>query len=294
MKKILAFLKRNYFILAFVVIYLAADMALVYGNPIKDSPYFYRNDFELTQEKHPEEVWDKVFFGSSLVISAFIEEESESGYVNLGVDYGVVSDLRRMIEKDLVKVGEDLVVGLNMFTLYDDFDTNKTYMWHKKWYEPYPYFERDRFQPLLTEGFENVLSGKPFMTPEHEGQKKSVYYGQLSDAEMDEKLEKYREKYWGLELESFEQNLEDLEWLANYCEQNGIRMRVVWMPWRTKIELPDIARDVQAAANQVLEKHGIEVLDLRDELGDQYFHDVWHIEYSTGAPAFTRLIDEWL
>ena len=61
MKKVLA-------IIAVAIAIFAADIALTHTNFIKDSDYFVKNDFEITEHKHPEKVWDKVFFGNSVVI----------------------------------------------------------------------------------------------------------------------------------------------------------------------------------------------------------------------------------
>ena len=143
-------MKKIVTIIAIVLAIAVGDLALTYNNFIVNSDYFVKNDFEITQYKHPEKVWDKVFFGNSVVISAYMEDESSKGYVNLGLDYGVVTDLWEMIEKKHINIGSELVIGLNYLTLYDEFETNPTYIWHKKLYEPYAYFERDRFYPMIT------------------------------------------------------------------------------------------------------------------------------------------------
>ena len=98
MKKIAA-------IIAVVLMIAVSDLALTYNNFIKDSDYFIKNDFEITQNHHPEKIWDKVFFGNSVVISSYIEEQSQSGYINLGLDYGVVTDLWKMIEMRHINIG---------------------------------------------------------------------------------------------------------------------------------------------------------------------------------------------
>lgn len=36
-----------------------------------------------------------------------------------------------MIEKKHINIGSELVIGLNYLTLYDEFETNPTYIWHK-------------------------------------------------------------------------------------------------------------------------------------------------------------------
>ena len=129
-------MKKIVTIIAIVLAIAVGDLALTYNNFIVNSDYFVKNDFEITQYKHPEKVWDKVFFGNSVVISAYMEDKSSKGYVNLGLDYGVVTDLWEMIEKKHINIGSELVIGLNYLTLYDEFETNPTYIWYKKLYEP--------------------------------------------------------------------------------------------------------------------------------------------------------------
>ena len=91
--------------LILAVALLFGDWWLAHNNFIVDSNIFVKNDFEITQHDHPEKVWDKVFFGNSVVISAYMEEESKSGYINCGLDYGVVTDLWEMIDAVYVNIG---------------------------------------------------------------------------------------------------------------------------------------------------------------------------------------------
>ena len=69
MKKIAVFLKKNAFLLLLLLFFVIGEMVLTHFDPLKNCDVFWRNDFELTQLRHPEEVWDKVFFGNSVVIS---------------------------------------------------------------------------------------------------------------------------------------------------------------------------------------------------------------------------------
>ena len=103
-------MKKIVTIIAIVLAIAVGDLALTYNNFIVNSDYFVKNDFEITQYKHSEKVWDKVFFGNSVVISAYMEDKSSKGYVNLGLDYGVVTDLWKMIEKKHINIGSELVM----------------------------------------------------------------------------------------------------------------------------------------------------------------------------------------
>ena len=284
-------------IVAIIAIFLAiavGDLALTYNNFIADSDYFVKNDFEITQCKHPEKVWDKVFFGNSVVISSYIEEQSTSGYINLGLDYGVVTDLWEMIEKRHINIGSELVIGLNYLTLYDEFETNPTYIWHKELYVPYAYFERDRFYPIIENGFNNLLKGQNPLPYKYLPQEKHVYHGAMSDAALADAMERYEEEFFNLPTEKFAKNIDALEKVINYCNENNIRVRAVWMPWNPKYAQPALLGEVRAMADAVFNKYNVEVLDLENELPAEYFYDTGHLNYDVGSLKFTEMIDQWL
>ena len=253
-------MKKIVTIIAIVLAIAVGDLALTYNNFIVNSDYFAKNDFEITQYKHPEKVWDKVFFGNSVVISAYMEDKSSKGYVNLGLDYGVVTDLWEMIEKKHINIGSELVIGLNYLTLYDEFETNPTYIWHKKLYEPYAYFERDRFYPMITDGFDKLLNGESPLPYKYLPQEKHIYHGAMSDKMLEKTMENYQDEFFNLPTEKFSKNVAALEKIINYCNDNNIRVRAVWMPWNTKLEQPELLGEVKAMANEVFDKYNVEVL----------------------------------
>ena len=149
--KFARFLKRGGFIAAVLIVVLLADLALSASGFVQRSGFFWLNDFEITRRDHPEEVWDRVIFGSSELVSAYREDLTTADYVNLGMDYGTVRDLVEMLEGGHIKVGSELVLALGWGAMYDDMDTNPTYEWHRKWYEPYFYFQRDRLSEFVTD-----------------------------------------------------------------------------------------------------------------------------------------------
>ncbi len=287
-------MKKIAIIIAAVIAVAVGDLALTYNNFIVNSDYFVKNDFEITQEHHPEKIWDKVFFGNSVVISSYIEEESDSGYINLGLDYGVVTDLWEMIDKRHINIGSELVIGLNYLTLYDEFETNPTYIWHKKIYEPYAYFERDRFYPIITNGFDNLLHAKSPMPYKYLPQEKSVYHGALSDRALQDAMDRYEKEFFNLPDEKFQKNINALEKIIKYCDEHNIRLRAVWMPWNPKLEQPELLGRVRAMAEEVFDKYNIEMLDLENALPAEYFYDTGHLNYDVGSAKFTEMIDEWL
>lgn len=293
--KILKYLRRNAFVPLLALAVCIADPLLAYHNPVIGSDWFAQNDYELIQRDHPEKTWDKVFFGNSIVTSAFIEEESASGYLNCGVDYGTVRDLYEALTKGYMQVsdGGEIVLGLNFLTFMDELDTNKTYIWHKEWYEPYFYFERDRFGPLLTNGVTNLLHGEPFAMRKEE-QQRALYYGVKTDAELDETEQKSIERFGMLTLSDFEENFEMLQKLIDWCGERDICLRALWMPWNPKIVQYEPAGAVKARADEIFAANGIESLDWLNALEPQYFYDIGHLNYEEGAPYFTAEIDPWL
>ena len=281
-------------IILLIAAFFASDLYLTHNNFITDSNIFVQNDFEITQHDHPEKVWDKVFFGNSVVISSYIEEKSSSGYINCGLDYGVVTDLWEMLNEKYIHIGSELVIGLNYLTLYDDFDTNPTYIWHKKWYQPYAYFERDRFYPLITDEFTKALNGDFSAPMTYQKQEKAVYHGRVSDAALADKFEEYREEFFNKPIEKYSKNLEALEKVIDYCGKNNIKVRAVWMPWNPMFKQPKLVKEVRAQADEIFNRNNIEILDLEDKFGSEYFYDTGHLNYDTGSEQFTEILDTWL
>lgn len=283
--------KKYGWLTAFILVFLAADLvlSLVFQPYIISSGRFVCNDFELTQRSHPEKVWDKVFFGNSVVISSYREEISEIDYVNLGLDYGVVRDLWQMMSKNQIEIGSELVIGLSDLTLYDKFETHPTYPWHKDWYEPYAYFQRDRLR-LYLESSVKALRG---VQPEnHLEQTKAHYYGSMSSQALAEKLETSR--YANLPIEDFQENMRCLQKVADYCTQKGIRLRCVWMPVNPEVEISAETRAVYEQAKTICEEKQVEFLDLERALPVECFYDIGHLNYEYGAYRFMEVIDPWL
>ena len=282
------FWKKNGWLLALAAVLVALDiiLAAVFTPYLIGSGRFVLNDFELTVRDHPEQVWDKVFFGNSVVISAYREEVSESGYVNLGLDYGVVRDLWEMLQKGNVKIGSELVIGLSDLTLYDKFETHPTYPWHKDWYEPYAYFQRDRLRLLV----ENTLFGREW--EDHSQRQKIHYTGSLSSDELAEKIKTSR--YVNLPIEDFQENMACLEKIADYCEKHHIRLRCVWMPVNPDVEISAETRAVYDQTAAICKEQGIEFLNLERALDVPCFYDIGHLNYEYGAYRFMEVIDPWL
>lgn len=250
-------------------------------------PYDY-NDYENTRVNHPEDVWERVFFGNSAVISAYRENLSQAGYVNLGLDYGVVTDLWEMLRQGHIMVGSDLVIGLNLFTLYDNFLTNPAYIWHRGPLEPYVYFHRDKLMRIARDS-RKLLEGKKVS-----GFGKALYYGSLSDEEIAQKVANYEENYFCLPAEDFQENIDALEKIAGWCDDHDVRLRILWMPFHPDVERPALMLELMNTVNGWCEERGITVEDYTDKMDKSCFHDVGHLNDEIGAVTFTEVIDPWL
>ena len=290
----MTFLKKNHFVLSFLLVFLVADFLLTSTNPLMYVETFNRNDMEITKLNHPEQVWDKVIWGNSVVAAGFSEEFSETDYINFGLVYGVLTDLKTILEKKQATIGSELVLGLNYLAFYDDFETNPTYLWHKGAIEPYAYFERDRLGPFIKDGVANTLQGLPFTEAYFKGQQKYLCHGNLPPDELAEKVEEYRTKYWNLDISRFQKNMEALDWILTYCEKENIRVRAVWMPWNPDVEIPQLVYDLEAQADGIFAAHGVEVADMKGVLEPACFYDTGHLDYEYGAKTFTKLLDAWL
>lgn len=246
------------------------------------------NDYEATKCAHSEAIWDRVFFGNSAVISSYREHLSEAGYVNLGLDYGVVTDLWEMIDEGYINIGSELVIGLNLFTLYDDFATNPTYIWHRGALEPYVYFHRDKLMRIGRDT-KKLLDGKKVS-----GFGKALYYGALTGEEIAQKVETYQENYFNLPIDDFQENIAALDKIADWCDENSVRLRILWMPFHPDVERPRLMLELMEAVNGWCSARGIEMGDYTDKMDKSCFHDVGHLNDEIGAVEFTEVIDTWL
>ena len=292
--KFARFLKRGGFIAAVLIIVLLADIALSASGFIQKSGFFWLNDFEITRRDHPEKVWDRVIFGSSELVSAYREDLTTAGYVNLGVDYGTVRDLVEMLEGGHITVGSDLVLALNWGAMYDDMDTNPTYEWHRKWYEPYFYFQRDRLSEFVTDNLKALLGEGDFRRRTYTQQQKAFYYGNMTQSELDERREKLHGLYFEGGTELYADNLAALDEVFAFCEAEGIRVRVLWLPENPLVEPEPLDLELRELCREKSEAAGVEFYDMTDALDAGCFYDTGHLDYDYGAVVFTEVLDEWL
>ncbi len=289
------FRRGGAFLLVLCLVLAGTDAALTKAGPMEGSDLVTHNDFEKTILAHDgRTVYDRVFYGNSVVISAYLEEESTSGYVNFGIDYGVMTDLWGMLRRGDITVTEDLVIGLNYFVFLDTMDTNPTYPWHRGLLEPYVYFQRDRFQEVWEKGWTSLWETGRVAIPRNEDPGKIMYSGAMDDQALEEKIATHRDLYWGLGVEYYQENLKALENVADFCEEKGIRLRAVWLPWNPYLPMPENPARVRAQADRIMEAAGVEILDLENALPRDCFHDLGHLNREHGAYVFTEVMDRWL
>ena len=291
--KCVNFMKKGGLVAAVLVLALAFDLLLGLSGWVQKSGFFWLDDFELTRRDNPEPVWERVIYGSSELTSGYREDLSGSGYVNMGMDYATMTDLVTILEGGYIEVGSELVLALNWGALCDIMDTNPTYEWHRAWYEPHVYFQRDRLAGFV-KGVLSGLAGGGMPQRDYLAQTKAYYYGHLSQAELEERVVKLHELYLAGGLDDFRQNLAAMDSVFAFCEENGIRVRALWLPENPAVALDPVDVEVREAARGVCEAAGVEFYDMTDALDAGCFYDTGHMEYDHGAVVFTEVLDKWL
>lgn len=296
MKKVFPFLKRCRFLLFLLIAFVLMDFLIgfVFDRYTLNSGNFFLNDYEITRRDHPEEVWDKVFYGNSAVIASYREGLSDSGYINFGVDYGSMTSLETILESDEVTIGSDLVIGLNWAAMFDNMETNPNYFWNRSLLEPYSYYQRDRLYTVVTGKLKSIVTGEPWADGSYLDQTKSIYYASLSDQELADKVTEYEERYWSTGIEGCSDNLASLQKVIELCAEKDIRLRVVLMPWNPSIEKPEVISALDEAIKTTCKDGNIELLDLSNTFDTDCFYDLGHMNYEYGSHRFMEVIDPWL
>ena len=284
---VVRFLRRNAFVLSLLVLFVLADLTMAAWDPVNRLPQFDKTDLAKIQHVHPEQPWNRVFFGNSAVTASYIEKQSDSGVINMGIAYGKITDLEAILKKETVQIRDEIILGLNFFALMDALPTNPGYIWLKKPYEPYFYFYRSQLK--------DFLMTNPTGKPKDAGiYWLETYPNNLSEADLQQKVKEYQAKYGNLTLADFQDNLVALESVIKICEERGIRLRAIWMPWNPYAKPPAYVSELKREVNATLAAHRVETLDWTNKFTAKDFHDLGHIEYIRGAPKFTQQINQWL
>ena len=73
------------FVLGLLLIAGILDTALSLWKPVERSNLFVKNDYEkIALSHHGNTAFDRVFYGNSVAVTAYREDLSASGYVNVG------------------------------------------------------------------------------------------------------------------------------------------------------------------------------------------------------------------
>ena len=265
-------MKKLAAVLAVILALVTCDLALWRNDYIiRSKDGFARNDFEITRLKHPETVWDRVYFGDGAVASGYVEEISTAMYINLGLEDCGITDLKKLIDGRYIRIGKELVIGLN-YSVLTGGGANHRYAWRKSPIVPYVYYDRARII--------ECISGKN----KNENQEKPLYHGSTDDVKVSGERD----------AERLESNLDALKSIIDYCDENKIRLRTVFLPWNGRYAKPDYMQAARSEAETLLNENNIEIYDLEDMVEPEYFYDATHMDYETGAPWFTELMDRWL
>ncbi|UJF33164.1 hypothetical protein [Paenibacillus hexagrammi] len=315
--KFAAFLKKNGFVLGLLLALIVSDLLISWWNPMVSSRRFYKNDFTKTLFHHNWSQSGPVFFGNSSVTAAYIEEQSDSHLIEMGLSYGKITDLKEILDRGLYHVQDELVVGIDVHTMLDSLETDPTYPWFKPWYQPYVYTYRDYFRDsgtefacALYEGLSKQdasrmeacakfpetlkLSKSDPFAYQPRWIDKELYHNRIDDAALKEKWADYDKRFGWMTLKDFQDNLDALQWVLEYAKAHNLTLRVIWMPWNKGYEQPPYVASLKQTVNAQLEQAHVPVLDLLDHYEPQYFHDLVHLNREDGAPLFTKEVDAWL
>lgn len=282
------------FVMGIIVGLITLDIILTKIDPVANSTIFEKNDFEKVRDIYPYKSYKKIFYGNSAVMEGYLEEKSTSDFIDISISYGTIKDLYEMLEQKKLLVDDEIVFGINYLNFLDNFETNPSYSWHRKWYEPYLYFQRDRIYQVITKGIDRKLLGNSFIETRYKS--KPIYIPEpiLKDLDLDKKLAIHKRELWTKEIEEYKINLDYLQKTIDFCEKEKIEFRCVFLPWNDRVEKPKNVRKVEKKAKEILDRNNIEYTGFNSTYPREMFADVGHLTYGYGAVEFTKEIDKWL
>lgn len=294
--------RANAFVLLLLAGFLTLDAALAAWDPMTNSERFYKEDFTKTINHHGGSTSGKLFFGNSAVAGAYIEEQAEIPLVEMGLSYGKLTDLKEILKQELYTPRDLLVIGIDEHTMLDELPTDPVYPWFRKWYQPYLYFYRDYFLDSGKEWVRNFWNGLregrlDVSSYEPRWADKMVYYGHLDEAELRKRWEKYEKEFGRYTVEDgLDDNIAALEWVLQEAGRRDLPVSVIWMPVNPDPRFPPQSywEPLRRTVNAMLHRYGVPVLDLSSKFPKEDFHDLVHLERTTGAPKFTKEVDAWL
>lgn len=295
-----AFIKKNSFLLLLLAAFVLSDLLIGFWDPMVTSRRFYKNDFTKTLFHHQWLNHGPVFFGNSAVTGAYIESESKSKLIEMGLSYGKLTDLKAILEQQRFQVEGQLVIGIDVHTMIDSLETDPTYPWFKPWYQPYVYAYRDYFRDSGTEFVKQLYKGavelnrSELLAYQPRWIDKELYFGRKTDDELRKKWDDYDKRFGWMSQHEYKENLLALDWIIAYSKEHQLPLRVIWMPWNRGYKLPPYMPGLQQDVNRRLEAAGVPALNLLTSYDPKYFHDLVHLSRQEGAPVFTKEVDAWL
>lgn len=293
--------RRNSFVLLLLAAFMLLDTSVSLWDPMSTSRRFYKDDFTKTLYHHH---WDRsgpVFFGNSAVTGAYMEDKAQSPLVELGLAYGKLTDLKLILQKHKYDVEDQLVIGIDAHTMLDQLQTDPTYPWFKRWYQPYLYFYRDYFKDSGKELVQNVWAGAKrgeldLHTYEPRWIDKELYFGPSKPESLKADWERYEKLFNWMTLDEMRDNLSALDWIIAYTHKQQLPLKVVIMPLNPDPAYPQPGywKPLKEQLGQTLKAANVPVLDLSDSYTADKFHDLVHLNREVGAPQFTREVDVWL
>lgn len=290
----IAFIRRNSFVLALLLLFIATDQLIAMWDPVDRYDVFAKNDVQRTIHHHPEQPWERVFYGNSSVNAAFDALKIGSDFVNYGISYGRITDLQHILNSGRLPDVQQLAIGLNIYAFMDEFPTDPSYPWYQRFYEPYLYFHRDAISDAVRKYALPALRGEPLKINRDQLYRKQEYYGTLSPDKLEVKLGEFRELYGDRELTDFTGNLRALEQVIRYSAAHGIALKLIWMPWNPTFPPPEYADELRTEVRRILSAWDLSLTDWTDHFTADEFHDLGHLNIERGRPRFTEEIRSWL
>lgn len=295
-------IRKNSFILLLVAGFVLVDFAVArWWDPMTSSRRFEKDDFTKTLFHHQ---WDRsgpVFYGNSAVTGAYMEDKAQLPLVEMGMSYGKITDLREILQRGLYEPEGQLVIGIDVHTMLDRMQTDPRFPWSKPWYSPYVYYYRDYFQDaggeLLRNAWTAAKQGRiDVSTYEPRWIDKELYFGQKTSEQLRKDSERYEANYNWMTIEDCADNIKALEWVIGYAKQEGLPLKVVWMPLNPDPAYPRPAywKPLKERVGVMLQENDIPVLNAESVFPSSDFHDLVHLNRETGAPKFTAEVDRWL
>ncbi|UUZ91182.1 hypothetical protein LJK87_36540 [Paenibacillus sp. P25] len=122
---------------------------------------------------------------------------------------------------------------------------------------------------------------------------KELYFDHKTDERLRAKWAEYDKRFGWMSQKDYKDNLAALDWIIAYCKENGLPLKVIWMPWNRGYA-PPYMPGLQDDVNQRLQAAGVPTLDLLIHYDPKLFDDLTHLNRQDGAPVFTKEVDAWL